>query len=86
MDITLAIAIIGCAIGISTFVLNRKDKSNSNTEKESYKSGVIETKLDYLGKQVEKILQLLDNYDIEIDEKIAKAIEVHEKEWHKKEK
>lgn len=75
-----SISIIFC---ISTFVLNRKDKSNSDTKQDSYKWGQIDAKLTNIEKTLAKIENKLDTYDKEIDEKIDIAIQHHIKECHK---
>jgi hypothetical protein len=85
MELTLAlvITILNCVIGVSNFVLGRKDKSNKDTQDNSYKQGVIETKLDNLTKQVDKILGLLDGYEVEVKKQIDEALLHHVKEYHK---
>lgn len=85
MEITvaLAISILGAVISVSTFVLNRKDKSNKDTKDDSYKWGQIDTKLSNIEKTLEKIENKLDNYDREIEEKIEEAMKHHIKEYHK---
>lgn len=42
----------------------------------------METKIDNLSKQVDKILDKLEDYDAEIDQKIEKAIKNHEATFH----
>lgn len=84
LTIALAISIISVVITVVNFALSRKDKSNKETKDDSYNRGVIETKIDNLTKQVDKILQMLDKYDIEIDNKINNAIDSHIREYHKK--
>lgn len=86
MEITLAIAIIGCVLSITTFVLNRKDKSNTDAveeQKQFDKHNLIEYRLDELTKKIDKILDKLDFYDKEIDEKVAVAMKHHIAEYHK---
>lgn len=83
LSIALVISILSITFTIVSFALNRKDKSTKDSGEEAYKQGVIETKLDNLTKQVDKILAILDNYDKEIDEKVNKAIEEHIKIYHK---
>lgn len=81
--ITLAIAIIGSTIGVISFFNSRKDKSNQETEKDSYKWGQIDIKLANIEKCLDKIEKKLDTYDKEIDEKIHEALEHHILEYHK---
>jgi len=83
MEISMAIAIIGCIIGILSFFYNRKDKDEKSTEESSYKMGQIETQLKYISQQIKDLSDKFDKYDYEVDEKIKKAIETHEKEFHK---
>ena len=86
MELTIPtiISIISVIFCILTFALNRKDKSNQSTEKDSYKWGQIDTKLSNIEKALEKIENKLDNYDKEIDEKIDIAMKHHINEYHKK--
>ena len=84
MDISMAIAIIGCVLAIASFVFNRKDKSVAETGEAQYKMGQIDAKLESISKQIENLSQKLDNFDREIDMRIDKAIEQHEKTFHSK--
>lgn len=86
MEITIAvlISIISLGITIINLFFNRKDKSNSEVAKDSYKMGILEEKIDNLSKQVEKILAKLDSYDHEIDVRIDKAIKNHIAIFHNK--
>ena len=83
MEITIALAlsILGSVISVSTFVLNRKDKAVKDAKETNLE--LINYRLNELDKNVQKILDKLDNYDIEIDNRIEKAIEIHIKEYHK---
>lgn len=83
MELSMVIAIIGCVIGILSFFYNRKDKDEKSTEESSYKMGQIETQLKYISQQIKDLSDKFDRYDYEVDEKIRKAIETHEKEYHK---
>ncbi len=83
MELSMVIAIIGCVIGILSFFYNRKDKDEKSTEESSYKMGQIETQLKYISQQIKDLSDKFDKYDYEVDEKIRKAIETHEKEYHK---
>ena len=79
----LIISIISVVIAVSSFVLNRKDKSNDNVKDESYHLGQIDTKLKNIEIMLNKIENKLDTYDSEIDDRIEKAINNHIKEYHK---
>lgn len=86
MEITIAvlISIVSLGMTILNLFFNRKDKSNSDVAKDSYKMGILEEKIDNLSKQVEKILAKLDSYDHEIDVRIDKAIKNHIAIFHNK--
>lgn len=83
MEITIAISIISVVIAVSSFVLNRKDKSTSDASKENYRLGMIDEKLANIEKTLAKIEDKLDSYDKEIEDKISRAMEHHIKEYHK---
>ena len=87
MEITLAIAIISCVISVSGFVLNRKDKSNKDIKEEQKqfdKNNLIEYRLTKIEQNIEKILNKLDVYEKEIDDRIKNAIDNHVAIYHKK--
>lgn len=89
MELTLALAItiISCIISVSTFVLNRKDKSvkDSKEEQKQFDShSLLEYRLTKIEQNIEKILNKLDTYDTVIDEKIEKAIKQHIAVYHNK--
>lgn len=84
MELTIIISIVSITIAIASFVLNRKDKSNQDTEKDSYKWGSIDEKLSNIEKTLAKIEDKLDSYDKEIDDKITTAMKHHINEFHKK--
>ncbi len=83
MELTIIISIVSITIAIASFVLNRKDKSNDETEKDSYKWGSIDEKLSNIEKTLAKIEDKLDTYDKEIDDKIDTAMKHHINEFHK---
>ncbi len=83
MDITLAIAIIGCVIGVTSFFFARKDKGERDTEASSYKIGAIETKIDFISKQITQLSDKFDKYDTEVEDKIQKAMDSHIQAYHK---
>ena len=89
--VTLGISIISIIFVVLTFFFSRNadTKQDGKDEKEetkdnSYKWGKWEEKLDNLTKQVDKILDKLESYDKEFDEKIEKAIQKHENIYHNK--
>lgn len=84
MELTIAISIISVTIAVSSFVLNRKDKSNKDVEDESYKRGILDQQLKDIMAKLEKIERKLDNYDTEIDNKLEKALKQHIDQFHKR--
>lgn len=84
MEITVAlvITIINCVLGVVTFFLNRK-KDAIQSAKENHQE-LIEYQLKELKSDVKEILNKLDRYDKDIDDKINKAIELHIKVYHSK--
>lgn len=84
LTIPLIISILGAIMAVVSLILNRKDKSNKDTEKESYKWGMIDAQIKQILNKLDKIDNKLDSYDKEIDEKIEIALEHHIKEYHKK--
>ena len=85
MDLTIAliISIIGCTISVISFALTRKDKSNKDTETESYKFGKLDMQLENIMEKLTKIEDKLDYYDKDVDERISKAIDNHIAIYHK---
>lgn len=86
LTIALLISIIGCVLSVTTFALNRKDKSNKDVkeeQKEFSKHDLIEYRLGKIEQNIEKILNKLDSYDKEIDERVEKAIKQHISIYHK---
>ena len=92
MELTVAIiiSIINVVISVSSFVLVRKDKAVDNTKKEtlelseeSSNQKLIEYRLTQVEKKLDKILDVLENYDKEIDTRINKALEQHISFYHK---
>lgn len=88
MEVTVAlvISIIGVVISVSSFVLSRKDKSNKDVkeeQKEFSKHDLMNYRLEKIEQNIEKILNKLDFYDKEIEEKVDKAIAVHVANYHK---
>ena len=89
--VSLGLSILSAVFVILTFFFNRNNdtKKDSKDEKEEekneqYKWGVMDTKLDNLSKQVDKILDKLEFYDKEFEEKVKEAIAEHEKRYHNK--
>lgn len=86
LTIALAISIIGVVISVSSFVLSRKDKAvthEAEEQKQFSKHDLIQYRLEKIEQNIEKILNKLDLYDKEIEEKVEKAIAVHIANYHK---
>ena len=89
MEITLAIiiSIISTVISITNFALVRKDKSNKDIKEEQKqfdKNNLIEYRLTKIEQNIEKILNKLDVYEKEIDDRIKVAIDNHIAIYHNK--
>lgn len=80
MDLTMAIAIIGCVMAVLSFFFGRKNENGQ----EQYKMGVIDTKLNEISKQLQALSDKLDRFDKDTEEKIKQAIAQHEKVYHGK--
>lgn len=90
LTIALALSILSSVISVSSFVLSRKDKAVKDVKDEDKEKiwnvadkKLIEYKLEQLEKKLDKILDKLDTYDKEIEEKINKALDEHIKIYHK---
>lgn len=89
LTVALALSILSSVIAVSSFVLNRKDKAIKDTKDEDKEKVVdvadkklIEYRLEQVEKKLDKILDILDSYDKEIDERVNKAMEQHLKLYH----
>lgn len=85
--ITIILFIISCisiVISIVSFIRNGNKDIKQDVSKDSYKWGKLDEKLNNLEKQVNKILDKLDTFEIEIDTKIEKALDNHIKQYHEK--
>lgn len=89
MEITLAIliSIVSTVISVTNFALGRKDKSNKDIKEEQKqfdKNNLIEYRLTKIEQNIEKILNKLDVYEKEIDDRIKIAIDNHIAIYHNK--
>lgn len=82
MEIAIAISILSAIMTVVNFVVNRKDKAVKDT-KENHQE-LIEYQLKELKEDVKKILEILDNYDKDIKDRVNEAIALHEKLYHSK--
>ena len=81
--ITIILFVISCVsivINIVSFIRNGNKDIKQDTSKDSYKWGQLDEKLNNLEKQVNKILDKLDTFELEIDTEIEKALENHVKQ------
>ena len=84
LTIALALSIISTIIGVSSFVVSRKDKAVKDAKETNLE--LINYRLDKLDEGVQKVLDKLERYDSEIDLRIEKAINQHLKLYHKGDK
>ena len=90
LTITLALSILASVISVSTFVLNRKDKAikdKDDMDKGKTEQTLIDYRLTKVEEKLDKILDYLNSYDKEIDERVEKALNnhvllYHKGEWH----
>lgn len=83
MELSLAVSILAVVITVVNFVLSRKDKAVKESSEESSSQKLIEYRLNELTKKVDKILEKLDRYDIEIKNIVQEEMEKHILEYHK---
>ena len=90
LTVALALSILSSVIAVSSFVLNRKDKAVKDVKDEGKEKVVdvadkklIEYRLEQVEKKLDKILDILDSYDKEIDDRVNKALSEHIKIYHK---
>lgn len=87
ITIALAISIIGIILNVFNFYYSRKKDTITNVkelDKESTNQQLIDYRLTQVEKKLDKILDILDNYDEEIDERVDKAMSQHIKLYHTK--
>lgn len=89
ITIALAITILNCVLGVITFATNRKKDAVGEAKEENKEKVVdvadkklIEYRLEQVEKKLDRILDILDTYDKEIDERVNKALEQHIKLYH----
>lgn len=84
LTVALSISIISVVITVANFVLNRKDKAIKDT-RENHQE-LIEYQLRELKEDVKAILNKIDKYESDMDDKVNKAIDIHVKLYHRGEK
>lgn len=82
--ILFVISCVGTIINVVTFIKNGNKDVKKDTSEDAYKWGRLDERLNNLEKQVNKILDKLDTFELEIDTKIEKALENHIKQYHEK--
>lgn len=85
LTIALALSILSSVIAVSNFVLSRKDKAVKDTQenaKEHTNQELIDYRLTQVEKKLDKILDILDNYDEAINERVNKVMEAHIRLYH----
>lgn len=87
ITVALVISILGIALNVFNFYYARKKDTITNVkehDKESSNQQLIDYRLTQVEKKLDKILDMLDNYDKEIDIRVEKALEHHVEIYHKK--
>lgn len=87
ITIALVISIIGIVLNVFNFYYSRKKDTISNVkeqDKESTNQQLIDYRLTQVEKKLDKILDILDNYDEEIDKRVDRAMSQHIKLYHAK--
>ncbi len=86
ITLALAISILGIALNVFNFYYARKKENITDVkekDKESANQQLIDYRLTQVEKKLDKILDILDNYDKEIDERVSKAMNEHIKIYHR---
>jgi len=81
LTIALALSILSAVISVSSFVLSRKDKAVKDSEDKNY--GLLNYKIDSVDKKVDKIIDKMEKYEYEFDDKLEKAMNTHIEMYHK---
>ena len=87
LTIALSLSILGTVISVLSLIFNRKDKNNKDAKEEQKqfdKNNLIEYRLTKIEQNIEKILNKLDVYEKEIDDRIKLAIDNHIAIYHNK--
>lgn len=87
LTVALSLSILGTVISVLSLIFNRKDKNNKDIKEEQKqfdKNNLIEYRLTKIEQNIEKILNKLDVYEKEIDDRIKIAIDNHIAIYHNK--
>ena len=82
LTIALGLSVLGSVISVTTFALNRRDKAISDTKENNYE--LIKYQVSEIKDDVKSILNKLDRYDEDIDDRIEKALKLHIQLYHGK--
>lgn len=86
ITIALVISVLGIVLNVFNFYYARKKDTITDIkeqEKENSDQKLIDYRLTQVEKKLDKILDILDNYDKEIDERVEKAMNEHIKIYHR---
>lgn len=87
LTLALSLSILGTVISVLSLIFNRKDKNKKDIKEEQKqfdKNNLIEYRLTKIEQNIEKILNKLDVYEKEIDDRIKIAIDNHIAIYHNK--
>ena len=84
MELSILISICSLLIVLITFIVNRIDKAKKDSKEDNY--GLLNYKIDELKDEFVKFSNKFDKYENEIDERIEKAVNMHIKLYHSKDK
>lgn len=85
LTIALALSILGSVISVTSFALNRKDKAikdKGEQDKESSNQTLIDYRLSQVEKKLDKVLDILDTYEIEVKKIVKEELGKHILEYH----
>ena len=80
LTIALTISILSAVMTVLNFAVNRKDKAVKDTKENNHE--LIRYQLNELKEDVKAILNKIDKYEKDIDERIEKRMDTHLKLYH----
>ena len=83
-NLTTVLAIVSIVFCIATFALNRRDKAVKDAKEDNFT--LLNYKIDELKRDVTKFADKFDKYEQDIDGRIEKAVDLHIKLYHAKER
>lgn len=87
VNLALITSLISVFITIANFYFGRKEKAirdKGEVDEDKSDQKLIDYRLTKVEEKLDKILDILDSYDKEIDLRVDKAIERHVELYHKK--